>query len=108
MAQQVKNLTVSVRMQVRSLALLSRLRIQHCLKLWCRLQMWQRSQVLRLWRRPGATAPIPPLAGELPYGTGATVKRKKEKKEGRSSPLWLSDNKPNYYPRGPGLNPGPT
>ena len=34
---------VSIRMQVRSLASLSRLRIQCCHELWCRLQMWLRS-----------------------------------------------------------------
>ena len=38
-----------------------------------------------LWYRPGAAAPIQPLAWELPYVTGAalkrqTIKRKKEKK----------------------------
>ena len=36
MAQQVKNRTM--RMQVRSLALLSELRIQHCCELWRRSQ----------------------------------------------------------------------
>ena len=38
-AQQVTNHLVSMRMWVQSLALLSRLRIQHCRELWCRLQM---------------------------------------------------------------------
>ena len=38
-AQQVKNLTVSVKMWVQSPATLSGLRIQHCCKLQCRLQM---------------------------------------------------------------------
>ena len=33
-------LLVSVRMQVWSLDLLSRLRIQHCCELWCRSQTW--------------------------------------------------------------------
>ena len=39
MAQRVKNPTHIMKMQVRSLALLSGLRIQHCHKVWHRLQM---------------------------------------------------------------------
>ena len=38
MAQRVKNLTVSMKMQVQSLVFLSGLRIQHCHKLQCRSQ----------------------------------------------------------------------
>ena len=38
-AQWVKNLIVSMRMLVQSLALLSELRIWHCRELWLRLQM---------------------------------------------------------------------
>ena len=34
-----RTLLVSMRMRVRSLASLNGLRIQHCLELWCRLQM---------------------------------------------------------------------
>ena len=32
--------------------------------------------LLWLWRRPEATAPIRPLAWELPYATGAALKSK--------------------------------
>ena len=39
------NLTMSMRMQVWSLASLSGLRIWHCHELWCRSQMWLGSQV---------------------------------------------------------------
>ena len=35
--------------------------------------------LLRLWRRPPAIAPIPPLAWELTYATGAALKEKKER-----------------------------
>ena len=35
----------------------------------------------RIWCRPAAVAPIPPLAQELPYTTGVTLKRKKKLKE---------------------------
>ena len=45
MAQQKQTQLVSVRMQVRSLASLSGLRIQHYHELWCKSQMWLGSQV---------------------------------------------------------------
>ena len=34
--------------------------------------------LLWLWYRPGATAPIPPLAREPPYAAGTALKRQKE------------------------------
>ena len=37
--------------------------------------------LLWLWCRLAATAPIPPLAWELPYATGVALKRQKEKKK---------------------------
>ena len=37
--------------------------------------------LLWLWCRPAATALIRPLAWELPYAAGATLKRKRKKKE---------------------------
>ena len=55
---------MSVRMWVWSLALLCGLRIQRCHE---------------LWHRPAAAAPIPPLAQELPYATGVTLKTKQNK-----------------------------
>jgi len=41
--------------------------------------------LLWLWCRSAATAPIPPLAWELPYATGAALKKteRKRRKEGR-------------------------
>ena len=62
---------ISVRSQVRSLASLHGLRIQHCCELWCRLQT-------RL--RPVATAPIQPLVWEPPLATGVALKIQKKKK----------------------------
>ena len=62
-----------MRIQVRSLALLSGLRIWHCRELWCRL---------------AATAPIRPLAWEPPCAAGAALKRQKEKR----SHLFMSVN----------------
>ena len=35
---------------------------------------------LWLWRRPAAASAIRPLAQELPYATGAALKRQKKKK----------------------------
>ena len=39
------------------------------------------STLLWLWYRPGATAPIQPLAWEPPYASGAAIKKKKKKKK---------------------------
>ena len=38
-------------------------------------------ELLWLWHRLAATAPIQPLAWELPHATGAALKRRKEKKK---------------------------
>ena len=49
------------------------------------LTQWVKDPALLwLWCRPAAVAPIGPLAWELPYATGVTLKRqkKKGKKEG--------------------------
>ena len=64
MAKRLTNMTRSMRMWVRSLVLLSVLRIQCCHELWCRL---------------AAAAPIQPLACELPHAAGAALKRQKKK-----------------------------
>ena len=50
-------------MQVWSLASLSGSGIQHCRELWCRL---------------AAVAPIQPLAWEVPYAAGVTLKKPKK------------------------------
>ena len=56
----------TMRLQVRTLASLSGLRIWHCHELWC---------------RPAATALIKPLAWEPPYGTGMALKKTKDRKK---------------------------
>ena len=66
---------VSMRMQVRSLALCSGLRIGHCRELGvgrrCALDLvW-----LWLWRRLAVTALIRPLAWDPPYPVGVALKR---------------------------------
>ena len=67
-----------MRMQVRSLALLSGLRIWHCYE-----QSGDGSYLalLWLWHRPAAVAPISPLAWELPYATGAAQEKKRKEKK---------------------------
>ena len=49
--------------------------------------------LLCLWCRPEATAPIPPLAWELPYASDAALKRKKKERKFGEFPSWLSRNK---------------
>ena len=65
-------------MQVRSLAVLSGLRIQRC---HCSIgrRFGLDPALLCLWCRLAAAALIQSLAWELPYAVGAAVKRKKAK-----------------------------
>ena len=70
-----------MRLQVQSLALLSGLRIWHCLTtvscgIVCRCGLDH--SLLWLWRRLVATALIRPLAWEPPYTVGAALKRQKK------------------------------
>ena len=66
-----------MRTWVRSLALFSGLRIWHCHKLQCRSQSQLRSQVVVAMTQ-AAVAPVQPPAWELPYATGAPLKRQKK------------------------------
>ena len=70
MAKRLTNMTRSMRMWVRSLVLLSVLRIQCCHELWC---------------RPAAAALIQPLTWELPYAAGAALKKKKKNQDKEES-----------------------
>ena len=78
-------LVVSMRMQVRSLALLSGSVILHCHELWCRSKTRLMSVLpwLWLWLWPASEAPIQSLAWEFPYTTGEALKDKKKKKKKR-------------------------
>ena len=75
---------VTMRMRVRSLALLSGLRIQRFCELWCRwqTQLGYGSDPVLLWLcfRPAAAALIRPLVWELSYTVGAALKKKKRKR----------------------------
>ena len=98
-AQQVKNLTVSMRMWVQSLALLSGLRIWRCHNLQCTnaprilcccgcvigCRHSSDLALLWMWRRLAAAALIQPLAWELPYATGVAVKRRKKEKTNKET-----------------------
>ena len=72
--QQVKSQTGSHRMQVRSLALFSGLRIPCC----CGYGAGHRcgSDLVWLWLWLAAAAPVQPQAWELPYPAGAALKSK--------------------------------
>ena len=69
----------TMRLQVRSLASISRLRIWHCCELWCRSQTLLGSCIAVAWCRPAAVAPIGPPAWESPYAAGSALKSQKEK-----------------------------
>ena len=66
---------VSIRMQVRSLTLLSGLRIRRCHDLWCRLQTW--SQICYCCGFGVGQQLIQTLAWEFPYAADAVLKSKK-------------------------------
>ena len=78
-AQWLTNLTGTMRLRVRTPALLSGLRIQHCLSCGVGRIRSLDPAMLWLWPRPAATAPIRLLAWELPYATGVALKRQKDK-----------------------------
>ena len=83
-AQRKQIRLVTMRLQVRSLASLSGLRIQHCHELWSRSQMQLRScdpGLLWLWCRPAAVAPIQHLAWELPHATVTSPKKQSKTKQ---------------------------
>ena len=73
-----------MRFRVQSLALLSRLRIQRCRELWCRLQTWLGS------RDAVALTPIGPLAWEPPYAPGAAPEKAKRQKKTLETSLVFS------------------
>ena len=65
-----------MRIQVRSLALLSRLSIQHCWELWCRIKMCGSDLALLAVVQLAAAALIRSLAWEPPYVAGVAPKKK--------------------------------
>ena len=66
--------------EVQSLASISGLKIWCCSELWCRSQTrLEDPELLWLWCRPAAAAPIQLLAWELPYAMGGALKRQQTK-----------------------------
>jgi len=82
---------VSVRTRVRSLALLSGLRIWCCRELWFRLQMCLDPRLLWLWCRPDWT---PSLGLSICHVCGPQKPKKKKKK--KNSGFWNHLNKVSY------------
>ena len=74
-AQQKRIRLGTMRLQVQSLASLSRLRIWCCHELWCRLQMWLGSGIAVVVTQVGV---VQPLAWEPPYAVGGALKRPKK------------------------------
>ena len=74
MSQQKRIQPGTMRLLVQSLASLIGLRIQCCRELWCSCRHGLDLALLWLWCRPVTTAPIRPLAKELPYAAGAAIK----------------------------------
>ena len=70
-----------MRLWVRSLVLLSGLRIRLCRELWCKSKSGSDLVLLWLWCSPVATALIGPLAWEPPYAVGTALKRTKGKRK---------------------------
>ena len=68
----------TMRLWVRSLALLSGLRIRCCHELWCRSQTRLGFGIAVAL---AATAPIRPLAWEPPYATEAALEKAKRQKK---------------------------
>ena len=53
--------------------------------------------LLWLWCRPGAVAPIRPLAWELPYATGAALQSKKQTKNNPNDSISSTYSLPSPY-----------
>ena len=81
MAQRKWIWLASMRMQVRSLASLSGLKICCCCKLWCRSQIQLQSGVALAVAQASSCGSNSASAWEPPYAVGETLKRPKEKKD---------------------------
>ena len=75
------NLTRIHENTVLSLASLSGLRIQHCCELWCRKQMWLRSDVAVAMANSYSSDSTPNLGTSKCCGCGPKNRRKKKKEE---------------------------
>ena len=88
-----------MRLRVRSLPLLSGLRIRRCCDCGVGRRRGSDPALLRLWRRLAATAMIRPLAWEPPYAAGAAqemAKRQKKNKQTKDIYTWKICNYMEY------------
>ena len=85
MAQQKRIRLGTMRLQVRSLALLSGLRIRVAVSCGGGHRRGSDPTLLWLWRKPVATAPIRPLAWESPYAAGAAQEMAKKDKNKKTN-----------------------
>ena len=69
-----------MRLRVRSLALLSGLRMQHCRELWCRSQMQLGCCVAVALAQAGSYSSDLTLAWEPPHAVGVVLKKHKDRK----------------------------
>ena len=84
----VMNPTISMRLRVQSLALLSGEGSGVAMSCGVSHRCGSDPKSLWLWCRPAAAGPILPLAWELPYAAGAALKRpKRKRKEGKKKIL---------------------
>ena len=74
-AQQKRTQIASMRMQVRSLALLSGLRTSTAVSCGVGQRLGSDLALLWLWHRPVVAAPIRPLTWDPPHATGAPLKK---------------------------------
>ena len=81
---------VSMKIEVRCLASLSGLRIWHCRESGIGHRCGSDPELLWLWCRPAATAPIQPLAWEPPYAMRMALKRQ-EIKYGTNEPIYTTE-----------------
>ena len=76
-----KTRLLSMRMQVRSLASLSGLRIGIAMSYGIGCRCSSDPELLWLWHWPADAAPIRPLAWELPYAAGVALKRRQQQQQ---------------------------
>ena len=87
MAQQKRIQLGTMRLQVRYLALLSGLRIQHCPSCGVGRRCGSDPTLPWLWCRLAAVALILPLAWEPPYAMGVALKKPKSQKKKKISKI---------------------